>query len=137
MAKVSKMPGCRCQFYINGKCLYEEMLNPGYNNDWRCRIIKELEKEYDRLLHQAEAFKLDEKTFSDLWEQRMEEHLKSTVVCRKMIPHEDDEFPPVLRRMMIFVPWNWMTVRVCVPGLSRVKIKPCGIDLFLLMGCVF
>ena len=91
MAKVTKMPGRMCRFYMNGGCLYEEMLNPGYNREWRCRVLKELEGEYDKLLLQAENFNLDEKAFGDLWEQRIEEHLKSIVVCRKMVPREEEE----------------------------------------------
>ncbi len=93
MAKVTKLPGRNCRFFISGRCLYEEMLNPGYNRNWRCRVIRELEGEYDHLLRQADTFKLDEKAFNDLWEQRIEEHLKSSVVCRKMIPSEEDEGP--------------------------------------------
>ncbi len=87
------MPGRNCRYYLKGKCAYEEMLNPGYNRDWRCRVIMDLEGEYDRLLRQAEAFRLDELAFAELWEQRIEEHLKSTVVCRRMIPREEEGFP--------------------------------------------
>lgn len=93
MAKVTKMPGCMCVFYLSGKCLYEEMLNPGYNKEWRCKVLEDLEDEYDKLLRQAENFNLDEQAFSDLWEQRIEEHLKSKVVCRKMVPHEEEDYP--------------------------------------------
>ncbi|WP_432736790.1 hypothetical protein [Maridesulfovibrio sp. FT414] len=93
MARITKMPGRNCRFFTNGKCLYEEMLNSGYNRDWRCRVIRDLEGEYDRLLRQAEAFKLDEEAFTDIWEQRIDEHLKSTVVCRKMIPLDEEGLP--------------------------------------------
>lgn len=93
MAKVTKMPGRKCRYFVSGRCLYEEMLNPGYNRGWRCRVIKELEGEYDNLLRQAEAFRLDEQAFTELWEHRIEEHLKSSVVCRKMIPSEEDGYP--------------------------------------------
>lgn len=85
------MPGRMCRFYLSGRCAYEEMLNPGYNRQWRCKVIQELEGEYDKLLRQAESFNLDEQAFSELWEQRIDEHLKSKVVCRKMIPPEDEE----------------------------------------------
>ena len=93
MAKVTKMPGRMCRFYQNGRCLYEEKLNPGYIREWRCRVLKDLEGEYDKLLLQADNFHLDEQAFRDLWEQRIEEHLKSTVVCRKMVPRDDEGFP--------------------------------------------
>ncbi|WP_239057267.1 hypothetical protein [Desulfovibrio sp. JC010] len=93
LVKVTKMPGRMCRFYMNGRCLYEEMLNPGYNREWRCRVLKDLEGEYDKLLLQADNFHLDEQAFRDLWERRIEEHLKSTVVCRKMVPREEEGFP--------------------------------------------
>nr|WP_154655355.1 hypothetical protein [Maridesulfovibrio hydrothermalis] len=91
MAKITKMPGRMCRYYQSGKCFYEEMLNPGYNKEWRCKVLRDLEGEYDKLLRQAEAFKLDADAFSDLWEQRIEEHLKSGAVCRKMVSHEDED----------------------------------------------
>ncbi|WP_027722526.1 hypothetical protein [Maridesulfovibrio zosterae] len=93
MAKITKMPGRTCRFYQNGKCFYEEELNPGYNINWRCNVLKGLEDEYDKLLHQAENFKLDEHAFSVLWEQRMEELLKSEVLCRKIVLDNEAEFP--------------------------------------------
>ncbi|WP_320008726.1 hypothetical protein [Maridesulfovibrio sp.] len=93
MAKVTKLPGHMCRFYKNGRCLYEEMLNPGYNREWRCLVLRELEGEYDRLLLQADNFHLEEQAFRDLWERRMEEYLKSTVVCRKMVPSDEEGLP--------------------------------------------
>ena len=100
MAKVTKMPGRMCRFYQNGRCLYEEMLNPGYNRDWRCLVLKELEGKYDKLLLQADNFHLDEQAFRDLWEQRIEEYLKSNVVCRKMVAgvEEGDAFCTALHK---------------------------------------
>ncbi|TIH18559.1 hypothetical protein D0S45_04905 [Marinifilum sp. JC120] len=91
MAKVTKMPGRMCRFYKNGRCLFEEKLNPGYNRQYRCRVMIDLEGEYDKLLLQAENFNLDAKAFGDLWEQRIEEHLKFTVVCRNMVPCEEED----------------------------------------------
>ncbi len=93
MARVTKMPGRMCRFYKNGKCLYEEKLNPGYNRQWRCTVLKGLEGEYDKLLRQADNFHLDEHAFSEFWEQRIEEYLKSAVVCRKMVPHDEEGLP--------------------------------------------
>lgn len=81
MSKIAKLPGVGCKFYIQGKCIYEEFLNPGYDDRWRCSVLLSLEKEYDKLIRQAEAFKLDEKVVAGLWDVRMSTCGSGSKIC--------------------------------------------------------
>lgn len=71
--KLSPMPGVNCAFFLQGRCLYEERVNPGLRDSWRCRVLVALEQEYDRFLDQAEHFNLDLRTAMNIWERRAEE----------------------------------------------------------------
>ncbi|SDL13000.1 hypothetical protein SAMN05660337_2191 [Maridesulfovibrio ferrireducens] len=93
MATISKMPGHMCRFYKKGKCLYDELLNPGYNAELRCKILVGLEDEYDKLLRQAEAFKLSAEVVSELWDLRIAEHRASTGGCHKNTMQGEDTYP--------------------------------------------
>ncbi|OEU70675.1 MAG: hypothetical protein BA863_15070 [Desulfovibrio sp. S3730MH75] len=93
LAKISKLPGHMCRFYQKGRCLYEEFLNPGYNTAWRCKVLGGLEDEYDKLIRQAEAFKLSAEVVADLWNQRVAEHRASSGGCQKGALKGEDTYP--------------------------------------------
>ncbi len=90
MARIDMLPGYNCRFYLFGHCTYEEFLNPGYNLDWGCPVIAELEQSYDHLLHQAEVFNLSEARAGRIWERRL-----STWApiwdCQQYVPEEENE----------------------------------------------
>ncbi|NCC24861.1 MAG: hypothetical protein EOM25_06645 [Deltaproteobacteria bacterium] len=73
MADVTAFPGRGCRFYIQGRCLYEEVLNPGYAQVWRCRVLVELERRFDDLLDRAESFHLDAAVTGRIWAGRQSE----------------------------------------------------------------
>ena len=56
-----------CQFHMEGRCLYEERLNPGYHSGFRCRVLEEWEQAYDEFLGRVEAFGLDASALGPLW----------------------------------------------------------------------
>lgn len=82
MSKLSKLPGVGCKYYIQGKCIYEEFLNPGYEDIWRCSILLSIESEYDKLLKQAENFKLDDKIVAGILDCRISSHSSNSQSCQ-------------------------------------------------------
>lgn len=71
-SKVKRLPGSCCFYFRKGRCLYDEMLNPGYQERFRCRVLRQWEDAYDEFLDRAEAFHLDEAQSSRIWAVRLE-----------------------------------------------------------------
>lgn len=92
MGKIKFLPGYNCAYYSFGHCLYEEHLNPGYQDKWQCRVLAILENDYDSLMHQAEKFDLSFHQFESIWEKRFRRHGSWEDLCRSYIPGdiEDD-----------------------------------------------
>lgn len=72
MPNVRKMSGSHCRYYVAGRCLYSERLNPGYDESFRCRFLILWEEEFDAFLDRAEAFALGQDELAALWERRFE-----------------------------------------------------------------
>lgn len=70
-AVISPMLGNNCRFWLEGRCAYEELLNPGLHDAWRCTEEQRIMKLYDRFMEQADGFSLDTDTAVHLWEQRL------------------------------------------------------------------
>lgn len=70
MTKISRLPANDCWFFIQGRCLYQERLNPGYCRDWRCSVLEGWEKLFDDFLMRAEAFGLEQTKVAELWEKQ-------------------------------------------------------------------
>ncbi|MBU1001492.1 MAG: hypothetical protein KKE73_03105 [Proteobacteria bacterium] len=78
---VRLFPACACGHYQLGRCLYEERLNPGFRDRWRCRVLTKWEKAYDDFLLRAEAFHLELANAVELWEARLERLLVQARQC--------------------------------------------------------
>lgn len=65
-----RLPGAGCRHYAAGRCLYEEHLNPGYDQDVRCEVLSRLVAAYDDLLRRCEAMRLPEKRVAALLNER-------------------------------------------------------------------
>ncbi len=78
---IASMPGVRCRFHVQGRCLYEERLNPGLNESWRCRVLAAWEEEYERFLTQAETFNLDIGAGAGVWSSRFRKMLRARRPC--------------------------------------------------------
>lgn len=89
MAKLRRLPAEMCEFYISGRCLLEERKNPGYHAAWRCILLSRLEREYDKLLSQADAFSLEQETAVRIWSGRMR-GLVPEYVCADYQPGGSD-----------------------------------------------
>ncbi|MFP4167985.1 MAG: hypothetical protein ACLFSY_03940 [Desulfonatronovibrionaceae bacterium] len=69
--KVSALPGRGCEYYLFGRCIYEELLNPGYHTEWRCGVISGLVRSFDFFLEQVEIFSLSRSRADAIWKQRI------------------------------------------------------------------
>jgi len=86
MSKISapgvvRLPAFGCRSYHQGRCLYEEQLNPGLNTAWRCTVQARWERVYDDFLNRAENFGLDETELARLWRLRFERLAEEPVDC--------------------------------------------------------
>lgn len=71
MTKLKRLPGTDCRYYSFGRCIYEEILNPGYNRGWRCEVLSGLIHSYDHFLDQAEIFNLNGTKAEAIWKERL------------------------------------------------------------------
>jgi hypothetical protein len=69
--KIRSLPGDKCRFYKFGRCHYEETLNPGYNANFRCRLLAEWEGRFEEFVSRADRFNLDPETAGRIWAERM------------------------------------------------------------------
>lgn len=76
-----RLPALGCRSYFQGRCLYEEQLNPGLNTAWRCSVQARWEVVYDEFLNRAENFALDEAEFARLWQARFERLAQEPIAC--------------------------------------------------------
>lgn len=70
-AVISPMLGNNCCYWLEGRCAYEEMLNPGLHDSWRCTEEQRMLQLYDRFMEQIDGFSIDAPTAVNLWEQRL------------------------------------------------------------------
>ncbi|GAB6035981.1 hypothetical protein JCM15519_05400 [Fundidesulfovibrio butyratiphilus] len=68
---VLRLPGVNCRHYAYGRCLYEEHLNPGYDQSVRCEALARLVSAYDDFLRRCEALGLSEKRVAELLNERL------------------------------------------------------------------
>lgn len=80
-ARIRRLPGTDCRYHVQGRCLYQERLNPGYNQAWRCRVVQGWEASYDDFLLRAEAFRLEAATAAGLWESQVERMVRRGPRC--------------------------------------------------------
>ncbi len=93
MGLVTRLPGTSCAFFQRGRCLYEERLNPGYHEGFRCAVLRDWEAAYEDFLRQAEAFGLGESAASGLWQRRFERLAGAAPACPEFQPSRGDDLP--------------------------------------------
>ena len=69
-AHILPFPGIACAYYRQGRCLKEEIRNPGLHVTYRCGILQKTSRALDAFLDRAEAFSLSEKEAAHMWQQR-------------------------------------------------------------------
>jgi len=87
---ISTLPGTACRFHVQGRCLYEERLNPGYNRQWRCRVLLRWERAYDTFLTQADNFVMEPETAVGIWENRLRRIMNQGHDCPDFQPGGTD-----------------------------------------------
>jgi hypothetical protein len=55
MTKVLKMPGVGCRYFIREHCCYEERLNPGLHEDWKCEVLLRLDDRFETLIERDDS----------------------------------------------------------------------------------
>lgn len=69
-AKVIRLPGSGCRHHVRGRCLYEEHLNPGFHEGFRCLVLDGWETEFEDFVDRVEAFGLGQGQAAGLWSRR-------------------------------------------------------------------
>lgn len=85
-AGVVRLPASGCLSYHQGRCLYEEQLNPGLDSVLHCSVLTKWEGVYDDFLNRAESFGLDEKELARLWRLRFERLAEEVIDCSDFMP---------------------------------------------------
>jgi len=93
MKRVVRLPAQDCRHFLRGRCVYEEVLNPGYHGSYRCPVLTRLQDLYDSFLNQAEAFGLDEAKAFGIWEKRFRELCQEDTGCQAHEPGDMNQFP--------------------------------------------
>lgn len=93
MAKITRLPACGCRYFLGGRCLYEEELNPGYNVGFRCVVLRRWEQAFDDFLNRAEAFGLAQGVAADAWARRFERLLGEDPECPEYLRAEGLDLP--------------------------------------------
>ena len=127
MSDVRPFPGHACRFFSQGRCLYEEALNPGYDRSLQCRVILTLEQGYDHFLAQAEAFGVEDRKAGDLWERRFARIMAQGDICPDFVPgpseSDDEGFPDcALRQDLICL----QAAPLCPGTCPRFRTAPQG-----------
>lgn len=89
-AILNHLPAAACAFFLQGRCLYEERLNPGLHQAWRCVVWREWEDDFDDFLGRAEAFALEDEAAGRLWARRQARLLAAARACPDFVPGGTD-----------------------------------------------
>lgn len=84
--KITTFPGTNCSYFNQGACLFDEFMNPGLHEQWRCKVLVHWESAYDSFLSQADVFSLELGMASKIWEGRLKELMKSAAPCKDYTP---------------------------------------------------
>lgn len=93
MTKVDRLPGHGCRHHTSGRCLYQEHLNPGYAEGWRCRVLAHWEDEYDEFLVRVDNFGVRQDAVPDLWSRKFERLARETLKCDMFSYAEGADIP--------------------------------------------
>jgi len=90
MSHVLHMPGESCRFWLTGRCLYEETVNPGLRKEFLCTVLSALEGSFDEFVVRGEILGLSSKEAGRIWEQRMAQALNIDWDCANFTALQDD-----------------------------------------------
>lgn len=93
MGEIKHLPGNECQHYVRGRCFYEERLNPGYAEHWRCQVLARWESAFDDFLSRAEYFGVAQDAVPDLWGRQFQRLARDVFHCRNYTYSHEAEVP--------------------------------------------
>lgn len=99
MGEIIRLPGQECLYHTGGRCLYEEKLNPGYADQWRCRVLTRWESAFDDFLARAESFGVEQAAVPDLWERQFERLARQAFACESYVYCHGAEAPACVHAM--------------------------------------
>lgn len=83
------LPGQGCRYWSGGRCLYEERLNPGLEQTFRCTLLRCYEKRLDDFVQQVECFGLPEDEAGRIWRDRIAQSVDNNWECADFLSCED------------------------------------------------
>jgi hypothetical protein len=81
-----RLSGTGCRFYAYGHCLYEEMLNPGFNRAFACTVLERLDAHFEGFAKRVEGFGLEEPQAAMIWDSYSRK-MASREVCADFFPN--------------------------------------------------
>ncbi len=99
MADITRLPGEGCRHHENGRCLYEEHLNPGYDPGFKCRVLARWESAFDEFLARAECFGVEQQAMPDLWRRQFGRLARKTFHCDEYEYCAEAEVPACLHAL--------------------------------------
>lgn len=68
-------------------------MNPGYHEEYRCKVLVSLEDAYDEFLDRAEAFHLDEEMASRIWRSKLDKLVRAGNDCEHFVLCDMESVP--------------------------------------------
>jgi hypothetical protein len=90
-----RLSGEGCRFWVRGRCLYEELLNPGLMEAYACTVLRVLAERFDEFIVRGEIMGLSAEEAGRIWARRMDAALNIGWDCANFAfrPDSVDEMP--------------------------------------------
>lgn len=75
------LPGTGCRFWVAGRCLHGEAVNPGLDLNNACPVLREWEQRFDSFIELGEIFGISAAEAGQVWERRMRQALETGWEC--------------------------------------------------------
>jgi hypothetical protein len=85
-----RLPGDGCRYFVRGRCLYEECVNPGLRPEFSCAVLTLLEERFDAFVIRGERFGLTCEEAGRIWERRWAGPLSADWDCADFLPQPED-----------------------------------------------
>lgn len=89
---VLQLPGDGCRFWVRGRCLYAEFVNPGLEVSVHCAVLGALDGQFDNFLDRCERLGLKEETMGEIWKRRCAAFFDGPWPCVRYLPHSDPQY---------------------------------------------
>lgn len=79
------LPAHTCAYHREGHCLYQEHLNPGYAEHFRCVEVRRIDARFDEFVDRAEAFALSPEQVGSIWNKRFGQLQQDACRCDEFV----------------------------------------------------